>query len=470
MHRCLAVLLLLVGCPAGPADDDPVVTADDDAGDDDDATLDPRPNILLVIADDFGIDAASFDAADPCYQPGTSSDDAPMPRLGALCRESLRFRAAWAMPVCSPTRATILTGTGPWQHGVGAALSGANALSLDAWTLPQALDAWAPGYQHANVGKWHLSPGNDDPNTMGWQHYAGLVRGTTQSYFTWPRVVDGLESISNDYTTTAFVDDAVSFIEGTGEAPWFVWLAFNAPHTPFHVPPADLHTQDLVPYDDQVHDDARPWFRAMAQAMDTEIGRLFDAVQARGEWDDTWVIFIGDNGTARSVNGAPFGPQAAKGSLREGGITVPMLVKGPGVEGDRASGALTSVADFFPTILELAGADPVAAAAAQGVELDGVSLLPVLRGEADSVQSEVFAQVFGGTTAPDVAGSAIRNDLAKLICHEDGSIQLYDLQTDRWESDDLYVDGVGPEAGWEPTYQALRDALRVRVGQPSLCD
>jgi len=479
----LILLSFLPACDVGDdddaADDDDV--ADDDAVDDDDSssddddssTDDDAPgaipvgsNVLLLIADDLGLDGASFDSTSPCYAVGNVSDDAPMPNLAALCASGVRFENAWAMPTCSPTRATMLTGTFPYQHGVGGPLQGGpsgNALDLTTPTLPRLLAEHAPQYATANIGKWHLSLQDDAPGEAGWQHFAGLIRGGVQSYTAWDRVVDGTAGNETGYATSVNVDDAISWL-GTLEegAPWLLWMAFNAPHTPFHKPPNDLHDYDhLEDNDDVPVGQAGEYYLAMLQALDTEIGRLFDHLRATGDYDDTVVIFLGDNGSARSVVGEPFDHDHAKGTLSEGGAAVPFVVAGPGIAGGRADAALVSVVDVFATVLETAGIDVATATAADPV--DSESLWPVLLQSGEG-REQMLTQLFGGQNSEGRdEGHAIRDATFKLICRLDGTVDLFDLATDRWEATDLYV--TGPAAGLETVYADLAAALEAWIGQ-----
>jgi|GEM_PF-1321192 len=302
-----------------------------------------NPNFLLLIADDFGLDKATFDASNPCYDIGDASEDPAMPNLAALCQSGVRFDNAWAMPTCSPTRATMLTGQLPFRHGIGAPLGRGVSLSLDSTTLPGLLAAAESGYATANIGKWHVSNNPTDPNTLGWEHYSGTLTGGIADYERWSRTVNGVTETNTDYATTVAVDDAVSWLDGVpSEQPWLLWLAFNAPHTPFHKPPNELHEYDDLPeYDNSL--DPTPYFAAMSQAMDTEIGRLFDHLKTTGQWENTVIIFIGDNGTSGQIASTPFDRQHAKGSLTQGGIAVPMMIAGPGVQGGRALSQIVSV-------------------------------------------------------------------------------------------------------------------------------
>lgn len=446
--------------------------ADADAIDGSDADASPGdpgpPNILIIIADDFGVDAASFDASDPCYEVGDVSNDANAPNLAALCREGVRFSNAWAMPVCSPTRATMLTGQWPFRHGVTATAGGGTTISTDSYSLPRALDDGGSGYATAQFGKWHIGGRATTPLEMGWDHYAGHLGGVLGDFYAWDRTTDGETTTSETYATTANVDDAIGWIGSQDpDQPWLVWLAFNAPHTPFHVPPSDLHSfGELPPYEDGL--DPVPYFAAMVEAMDAEIGRLLTHLRDTDAFDNTVVIFIGDNGTSgRVADRPPFDRGRAKGSLYEGGLNVPFIIAGPSIRGGRSEDALVSVVDVFATVLELAGVnmDAVVTEHSPGHIIDSVSLGPCLDGDGCTGREWVLGQF---QELPETEGEipasngyAYRDATHKIICWDDGRSEAYDLRDDRFE------EGAPVEA------PAVRDrmveGIRAAVGSPGLC-
>ena len=191
-----------------------------------------NPNILLIIADDMGIDASR------CYSLG--DQQAPMPNVEAMCASGMVFDNAYAAPLCSPTRATILTGQYGFRTGVGTAIrrrGRARGLSADVTSL---FDVLATTEYKANlIGKWHLAGAGttlDHPAELGVPNYFGLIRGGTRDYWNWPAVENGENVRMNEYATTVFTDRAIDWIRAQ-DGPWFLWLAYNAPHAPFHLPP-----------------------------------------------------------------------------------------------------------------------------------------------------------------------------------------------------------------------------------------
>lgn len=313
-------------------------------------------NVLVIVADDLGVDQVG------AY--GVGSDVPATPNVDALAAGGVLFRNAWAEPLCTPSRAAMQTGLHPFRTGLGAHIDpGGPALDPAHLTIPEALDRIGTGWSHAYFGKWHLSNdtvgGTFGPNVAGWSHFAGTMAnlGTkVTAYTSWNKVVDGLAFHQQGYVTTDTVDDALAWIQAA-QGPWLVFVAFNAPHSPYHAPPAWLHTVDLSQAGSPATN-PRPFYKAMVEAMDTEIGRLLDGVPGLAR---TTVIFLGDNGTPDDVIAPPLSPLHCKGTVFEGGVNVPFVVAGPHVaEPGRESAALVSVTDLFATIVDVARL-PVAA-------------------------------------------------------------------------------------------------------------
>ena len=243
------------------------------------------------------------------------------------------------------------------------------------------------GYSSALVGKWHISGQGDDdnhPETLGVPEYYGLFSGSVSDYYSWTAVHNGLSMQVNQYTTSALADHAVDWLAGQDE-PWFLWLAFNAPHSPFHVPPEGLHSQtELSGSEADIRRNSGDYYRATLEALDTELGRVLDSLPA-DQRANTVVLFMGDNGTPGKVAGDMYAGRGAKGSIYEGGTHVPMVVSGPGVLAGR-SADLVHTTDVFATLLELAGAAVP--------EVDGQSFVPVLSGQAGPRQA-IYIEHFG---------------------------------------------------------------------------
>jgi arylsulfatase A-like enzyme len=340
--------------------------------------------------------------------------------------------------VCSPTRATILTGKYGIRTGV---LWPGDEISLAETSLQSFINTNVPNtYNHAVIGKWHLAgrdqakPGYiDNPNLMGIDYFAGLIGGGVGDYFSWPLVENGQSSDSQDYTTTAFVDLTIDWIAGQ-QGPWFAWLAFNAPHTPFHLPPLGLHDRDTLSADQAAIDaDPRPYYLAMIEAMDREIGRLLASFSAETR-ANTVIIYIGDNGTPRQVIQGHV-PGHGKGSVYEGGVAVPLIVSGRGVTrtGERES-ALVSSVDLFATIAALAGT---------GTEEfnDSKSFAELLSNATTGLREYAYTEIKRDMDPFFRDDWAIRNDRYKLIQRLASEQELYDLEADPFEQDNLLANG-----------------------------
>ncbi len=388
-------------------------------------------NVLLIIADDLGADSFPLTASAGASLP-------PMPVTSGLKASGVLFRNAYAHPTCSPTRAAILTGRHPYLTGIGQALAGASSPQLQAseFTLPEAFAANAPlGYNLASFGKWHLTSGPGSaptPNTIGgWPNYAGLIIGQLPDYFNWNKTTNGVTANATTYATTDTTNDAVAWIRARGTAPWFLWVAYNAPHTPFHKPPNDLHSYDYLP--GTVGANKRPYFEAACEALDTEIGRLLSVV----DLTKTTVIFLGDNGTVAEVIQPPYSAAHAKDSLYEGGTKVPLIIAGAGVTApNRDSTAQVGVVDLYASILELAGIDPSIVQPAAN-PTNSHSLRAILQNLTDS-RRFAFSEQFGGSLTAAQSGQALRDAPGyKLCAFQDGREEFYDLTNDPDEQANL---------------------------------
>ncbi len=410
-------------------------------------------NVLFIIADDLGVDYMAT------YNEG--SDPAPTPNINNLASSGVQFENAWSNPVCSPTRAGILTGQYGFRNGIQYVVGGRNGgvgISTDKFTLPKALKN--SNYSSSCIGKWHLSDENngneDNPNIMGFDYYSGLLLGAFD-YFDWSKTTNGNTLEVSNYSTTENVDDAIRWIDQqTG--PWFQWLAFMNPHTPFHLPPKELHSFDnLSGSRRDIRRNPVPYFKASVEAMDTEIGRLIRHLKNTGQFVNTTIIFVGDNGTTGQVVQAPFDSNRSKGTLYEGGVNVPMIISGPDIiNGGRVSNALVNVNDLFSTSLELMNID-VSQAVPDQISIDSKSMLPILKNEQVSVRDWVFTEIKGADTTVD--GKAIRNSGYKLIVFDNGTEEFYNLTTDPFENNNLLLQNL---AGTDlSNYEELRRQLNT---------
>ena len=411
-----------------------------------------QPNIVLILADDFGVDYVGS------YAEGTAPPCTP--NIDGLAADGMLFRNAWTNPVCSPTRAAVMTGRHGFRTGIGSPLGNSEeGLALAETTIPEML----AGYASAAAGKWHLhgNLGNSHPNDTGFDNYAGSIRGAVSDYFSWNKITNGVSSTSSNYVVSETVDDALSAITTMPE-PWFAYVSFNSIHTPFHVPPSNLcPSSGACPSGYCSNLPANPsnadLAKAMAEAMDTEIGRLLAAVDST----DTFVFFIGDNGTPGQASESPFLASHAKGSMYEGGVNVPLIVTGPGVAVGE-SAALASSVDLFATFAELAGISSPTE--------DSVSLVPCLTDPLAAVRSTVYSETFGNgpasLPAPDHQ-QAITDGRYKLIRRQQGGVseEFFDLVLTPFETNDLLP---GLSAAQQAAYDMLAGELDALANTPTV--
>jgi arylsulfatase A len=416
------------------------------------------PNIIVVLADDLGATDLG------CY----GADLVETPRLDSLAKEGILFRQAYAAaPVCSPTRAALMTGKHPARLGITIWAEGSlegpknrkllqgeskHDLPLAEVTLAERLHE--AGYATALVGKWHLGGGDHAPETQGFDVNIGGTRwGAPQSFF-WPyrgtgrfgqdfRYVPGLPlGESGDYLTDKLTDAAIAFIDSARERPFFLLLAHHAPHTPIEAPQqlVDHFQSKLRP--EMKHQNAG--YAAMIKSLDDNVGRVLDHLQIRGLADNTVVIFTSDNGgyigvdrksgfTAPCTNNYPL--RSGKGSLYEGGIRVPLIVRWPSrAAGERQEPVVTC--DLFLTLLAAAGK-----AAAGDETVDGVDLSTLLRGEKAKLSRDTLYWHYPHYYETTTPVSAVRSGDWKLVEYfEDGRRELFNLRDDPQESRNIAME------------------------------
>ena len=423
-----------------------------------------QQNLILIIADDMGTDYCGF------Y--GDGLDTAKMPNIRSLLSRGVRFNTAWSLPICSPARAAMLTGRYPFRTGVGTVITGAANGQLDTAeiSIGKLLKHAAPvEYATANIGKWHLhtstAANRNNPSVLGYDHYSGNFIGQVNDYYNWTKIVDGAAPVTvTNYATTEQVNDAIDWLGSLdGTKPFFLWQAFNAPHFPFHLPPDSLHTVPGLTGTAQDIMNKRPeYYKAMIEAMDTEIGRLFQWLDAHNLLDSTNIIFIGDNGDDSRITQFP-NTVRTKSTVYENGVHVPMIIAGPAVVSpNRESDALVSTPDLFATILELAGFGDWAAQIPAAKPVDAVSLLPILKNNSTAVRDWIFTEIFDPTPTPD-DGKAIRDLEYKLLRFDDGHEEFYKIAADPEELNNLLLQlPLSNEA--QNHYNFLCNALSNLVG------
>lgn len=450
----------------------------------------PTPNILFMIGDDMGKDTLS------CYSVGNSQ--AKTPNLDNLCAAGVRFDTMWTHPYCSPTRAALLTGKYSAESGVFYPIlpkplytlerlpkpegappenrimlgekilesvppqmqSASRGLRRNEMTIARKIKESGAGYATGAFGKWHLSDtqngGLEHPNLAGFDHYSGFIEGTMGSFFSWRHVENGSESVETGYFTSRIVDDTIEWIEQQ-QTPWFAWVAFTAPHEPFHKPPSNLLSAATDALDAQKvgEVDDHPYFLAAIEAMDTEIGRLLAGIP-EDEIENTIVIFIGDNGSPTEVAQAPYSPKTVKGSFFEGGIDMPFIIAGPDIE----SGVyphLAAATDFFDSVLSLANIEYSDAETPASISFVEAITEKGAASPRDWIYSDGSIFPFGPVNR------AIRNERYKLI-RSKGLEYLFDLKTDPYEASNLMQSNLSDDA------QAAYDFLSAQLDQIPVSD
>ncbi|MEZ4216677.1 MAG: sulfatase-like hydrolase/transferase [Myxococcota bacterium] len=406
------------------------------------AHADAPPNLIVVVLDDIGIDRVG------AFGSATSG---PTPHIDALAAQGVRFDRFWAQPVCSPFRASALTGLEPWQHGVGSVIfpdGEARAIGLDPNADTIAKRLRAAGYRTEAIGKWHLAgdpvPTGLHPLLSGFDHHRGTLGNPADSGGNYSRYVKCRDGSCwmrehRPYLTTDTTNDAIDVLYGS--EPFFLWLAFNAAHVPLHVPPPYLHSFAVS------NCFATPatkveCSKAITEAVDRELGRFLTYV----DWSTTTVIVVSDNGTSANVLEPP-DPDRGKATLYESGIHTPLIVRGsavaPGAVGG-VSHALVQASDLFATVLELAG---LGDAPPSSISFAAQLVDPA----APSARTHAFAETFtpnGGPPDPSRKhGRAVRDDRYKLIewaQDDERRIEMYDLggsAPDVDETNDLLAGG-----------------------------
>ena len=402
-----------------------------------------KPNIIFILSDDQGKDSSAE------Y---SSANDLPdTPNLTALANSGVIFENAWVSPSCSPTRAALLTGK---HAGRTTVFQPGDDLPETETILPAYLksNAATSEYSSAMIGKWHLGGGDSGPNDFGIDYFAGILSGSIPDYFDWSLTVNGVSSQQTNYVTSELTDLAVDWVENQ-TSPWLLWLSYNAPHTPYHLPPSTLHSRNLSGTQTDIDANPRDYFLAAIEAMDTEFGRLWNSLDSE-EQANTIVIYLGDNGTPRTAVSASAQQNGNKGGLLQGGINTPLFISGPGItrSGEREE-ALVSHTDIFPTIAELAGADLSAFN-------DGLSFADILSDPNADAREFVFTEHSGGW--------AIRNAQFKLIETPNGGQDLYDLQADPAEQSDLLDTGMDVSSilsELEQEIDRIRDVTNITGAQ-----
>ena len=393
-----------------------------------------RPNILHIVADDLGWKDVGFNGA----------TDIKTPNLDKLAAEGAKFTQFYVQPMCTPTRAALMTGRYPFRYGLQTAvIPSVSAYGLDTteWLLPQALKE--AGYNTAIIGKWHLGHADKKywPKQRGFDYQYGAMIGELD-YFTheehgvldWYR--DNKPVREKGYTTQLLGDDAVKYINAQNpNKPFYLYLTFNAPHTPYQAP------KEYIDRYSNIAEPTRRIYAGMVTCLDDEIGRIIAAMDKKGLRDNTLILFHSDNGGTRNAMFAGVmadmskvkipcdnGPyRDGKGTLYEGATRVCAFANWPGHIKPATVVELIHAVDIYPTFAALAGAST-----AKCKPLDGVNVWDTIAEGKPSPRHEIVYNV-------EPFRGAVRQGDWKFVWRTllPSNIELFDLAQDPSEKNNL---------------------------------
>ncbi len=424
-----------------------------------------KPNFVFILIDDMGWKDIAC----------TGSEFYETPNIDRIAAEGMMFTNAYAScPVCSPTRASVLTGKYPARLGLTNFLVGRNSgilmcppyidhLPTEEYSLAKALKAG--GYTTWHIGKWHLGKQPFYPAGHGFDvNVAGSDWGHPHKGYFSPWEIETLDDgPEGTFLTDRLSDEAVKLIESNDGTPFYLNMCYYAVHTPIQAKPEKIAKYqakakmmgldevdtfefgEYFPFQQRKNPrrvkrrlvQSDPTYAALIESLDEGVGKLLDALERTGQADNTVVIFTSDNGGLATSEGSPTcnAPLAeGKGWMYEGGTREPLLVRWPGVTpaGSECDVPTTST-DFYPTFLEIAGLDPIPAQ-----HCDGVSLAPLLRQTGGIDREAIFWHYPHYANQGGTPGCSVRCGDYKLIeFFENGALELYDLVDDPGETTDL---------------------------------
>ena len=414
-----------------------------------------KPNILLILVDDLGFGDLS------CY----GAKDLRTPYIDRLTAAGMRLDPFYAnCPVCSPTRASLLTGRYPDLVGVPGVIrthlkNNWGHLTKEAVLLPSVLKS--AGYDTAMVGKWHLGLKSPNlPNERGFDRFHGFLGDMMDDYYHHRRNgfnfmrLDGKTIDPEGHATDLFTEWAGDYIRGrrNAEKPFFLYLAYNAPHTPIQ-PPEDWFQRVLKR--EAGIGEKRAKLVALIEHLDDGIGKVVKALKESEQSENTLVLFASDNGGQVNVEGRNGPLNGGKQNMLEGGIRVPMCAVWPGrVKANSRRRRLAMTMDLFPTICEAAGAK-------FGHEIEGRSILPTLLGQSQPEEDRFlfWVRLEGGKYDGKPYYAARRGKWKLLQNTASEPYRLYDLEKDPGETRPLGED--------HPQYGPLHSALRNHIKKAS---
>lgn len=437
-----------------------------------------KVNFLFILADDLGWSDLG------CY----GADLHETPNIDRLARQGVRFTQAYAAsPVCTPTRASIMTGRHPARLHMTIWREATLRPPRQDWRLipPQCISDLpheevtiaealrSAGYQTAHVGKWHLGDASYYPETQGFDvNIGGTHWGAPNSFFypyrgaeyfrEYRYVPDLAFGKQGEYLTDRLTDEGIQVLERMKEGPFFLQMAYHTVHSPIEGKPGlvEYYKKRLIPKARHKN----PIYAAMVHSLDENVGRILDRIERLGIAERTVVVLFSDNGgVANQIRGQfvtdnnPL--RSGKGSLYEGGIRVPLIIRWPAVTdpGSICDQPISSI-DFYPTFSEIAG---LPAKAEGSTELDGISFVSLLRNPESKLDRRTLYWHYPHYYPTTTPVSAIRLGDWKLMEYfEDGRIELYDLSSDSSEDNNL----LEKEPSKAREMRALLENWRAEIG------
>lgn len=440
-----------------------------------DANSEDPPNIVFLLADDLGWTGLR------CF----GSDFYETPHLDQLASDGMKFTNAYAAcTVCSPTRASIMTGKYPARIDVTDFIAGQNRpyarLRIPKWTkqlksehVTIAERLKSAGYQTAHIGKWHLNSRSNaqgtQPTDQGFDlSYDGPRK--RKGYFL--KQSDGTQDSKggNGYLTDDLTTKACEFIDRSKGQPFFLYFAYHVPHTPIQGRP------DLVKYFRSkvtaglVHNN--PNYAAMVKSLDISVGRVLERLEDHGLTDNTIVIFTSDNGGLTQRYGKHDGftenlpLRRGKGSAYEGGVRVPAIVRWPNrINKGVVSDTPITTIDYFPTLVAIANSNTETG---ESKNLDGRSLVPLFRNPNHKFDRDLFWHYPHYHAGGDGPYSAVRSGNFRLVhFHEDDRLELYDLAEDIGEKNDLIKSKQNLAAALKRKLENWKASVKAQMPTPN---
>lgn len=399
-----------------------------------------QPNVIIILTDDQGYHDVGFNGC----------TDIPTPNIDRLAQNGVKFTNAYvSYAVCGPSRAGLMTGRYQDRFGFGrnplfAPNDPVQGLPVTEETLATALDK--VGYQTMAFGKWHLGAHESQrPLNRGFDEFYGFLTGGHQ-YFPELWTLKDISEVKSqydayktkllqnntrvdeqEYLTDALSREAVRFIDRNAENPFFLYLAYNAPHTPLQA--TEKYLNRFLHIDNK----KRRTYAAMVSAVDDGVGEILDKLNELGIHDKTLIFFLSDNGGPEKHNGSDNGPlREGKGSLYEGGIRVPFAMQWPGkISSNQVYNHPIISLDIFATVIKYAGAK-------SAKPLDGINIVPFILGEKQGVpHKHLFWRKF------DKNFYAVRSEDMKLVKMKGNADELYNLMDDTEENHKINDDILG---------------------------